>query len=122
VLSDGLGNPLRFKLSAGQRHDLTQAEALMSGQSAQRVIADRSYDANWFIKLLEVQGIEVVIPPRRNRRVQREYDQHWYKERHLVECLIAKLKWYRRVFSRFDQLARNYLSFLCFAAALIWLR
>ena len=121
-MSDGLGNPLTFKLSAGQRHDLSQVNALLEGQAAQRVIADRGYDANWLVEMLEDLGIEVVIPPRRNRKVQRDYDRHWYKERHLVECLINKLKWYRRLFSRFDKLARNFLSFICFAATLIWLR
>lgn len=45
-----------------------------------------------------------------------------YKERHLVECLIGKVKHYRRIFSRFDKLANRYLSFLSFVAALIWLR
>jgi transposase len=63
-----------------------------------------------------------VIPPRANRTQQRDHDQHLYKERHLVECFINKLKWYRRIFTRFDKLARRYLAFVHFAAALIWSR
>lgn len=63
-----------------------------------------------------------VIPPRTNRKEQREYDTHLYQERHVVECFIGKIKHYRRVFSRFDKLASRYLGFLQFAAALIWLR
>ena len=62
------------------------------------------------------------IPPRKNRKAPRAYDRERYKERHLIECLIGKLKQFRHVFSRFDKLACNYLSFLHFAAALIWLR
>ena len=51
-----------------------------------------------------------------------DYDRHLYKERHLVECFINKLKYYRRIFSRFDKLASRYLGFLYFAGALLWLR
>jgi transposase len=67
-------------------------------------------------------GIEVVIPPRANRTEQRGYDKHWYKERHLVECFVNKIKQYRGTFSRFEKLAKRYLGFLSFAATLIWLR
>lgn len=56
------------------------------------------------------------------RTEQHEIDRHMYKERHLVECLIGKVKHYRRIFSRFDKLPNRYLSFLSFVAALIWLR
>lgn len=45
-----------------------------------------------------------------------------YRERHLIECLIGKLKHFRRIFSRFDKLARRYLGFLHLTCALIWLR
>jgi len=64
-------------------------------------------------------GAEAVVPPRSTRKEQRSYDKGLYKERHLVECFIGKLKHYRRCFSRSDKLARNYLSFLYFASALI---
>ena len=55
-----------------------------------------------------------MIPPRRNRVDQRTYDEHLYKERHLVECFINKMKWYRRIFSRFEKLAARYFGFLSF--------
>jgi len=63
-----------------------------------------------------------VIPPKRNRTEVREYDRHLYHERHLIECFIGKIKHYRRVFSRFEKLSKNYLGFLSFVSALIWLR
>jgi len=63
-----------------------------------------------------------VIPPRANRTEARDYDKHLYRERHLVECFINKIKHYRRIFSRFDKLAKRYLGFLSFVGALIWLR
>ena len=85
-------------------------------------MADRAYDAQHIRATVTELGAEPVIPPKRNRKEQCEYDQELYKERHLIECFIGKLKHYRRCFSRFDKLARNYLSFLHFASALIWLR
>ena len=119
---DALGNPLRFILTAGQRHDCIQAEALIDGYSFDRLLADKSYDSDDFLQLIADKEAEAVIPPRASRKEQREYDKHWYKERHLVECFINKIKHYRRIFSRFEKLADRYLGFLSFAGALIWLR
>jgi transposase len=117
-----LGNPLRLILSAGQCHDSLQATALIAGFEPQVLIADKGYDADALIEALAAKNIEAVIPPKKNRLVQRKYDQHLYRERHLIECFINKIKHYRRVFSRFDKLSRNYLGFLSFVSALIWLR
>ena len=119
---DALGNPLRFRLTAGQRHDIPQAEALIAEYDFKRLIADGAYDADDFRQVLADKEAEAVIPPRSNRKQPRAYDQHLYKERHLVECLINKLTQYRRIFSRFDKLAQCYLGFLSLAGALIWLR
>ena len=119
---DALGNPLRFILTGGQCHDSTQAEALIDGYLFERLLADKSYDSDDILQLIGEKEAEAVIPPRANRKEQREYDKHWYKERHLVECFINKIKHYRRIFSRFEKLAKRYLGFLSFAGALIWLR
>lgn len=105
---EGLGNPLRFCITAGQRHDITQAQHLLEGFDFERLIADR--------------GIEAVIPPHQRAQVLREYDRWVYRERHLVECLINKIKHFRRIFSRFDKLDHSYLGFLNFVGVLIWLR
>ena len=122
VAVDGLGNPLRFQLSAGQQHDITCAEALIDGYSSEYVIADTSYDATGCVESITGSGAVPVIPPRANRREPRTYDVQLYKERHLVECFINKIKHYRRVFSRFDKLATRYMGFLSLVAAIIWLR
>ena len=73
------------------------------------------------IDILEL-GMMPVIPPRSNRKEPADYDRHLYRERHLVECFINKIKHYRRIFSRFEKLDTRYLGFLHFTAALIWLR
>lgn len=122
IAVDALGNPLRLFLTAGQCHDSPQAAALIEGYEPQVLIADKGYDSGPLIELVTALGIEAVIPPKKNRLVQREYDRHLYRERHLIECFIGKIKHYRRVFSRFEKLSKNYLGFLSFVSALVWLR
>ncbi len=122
IAVDALGNPLRLILTAGQRHDSPQAAALIEGYEPHALIADKGYDSDALIESVTAKGIEAVIPPKKNRKEQREYDRHLYRERHLVECFIGKIKHYRRVFSRFEKLSKNYLGFLSFVSALIWLR
>jgi transposase len=95
---------------------------LIEGFLADFVIADRSYDADAFLETVAAMGAQAVIPARKNRTQSRDYDGHLYKERHLVECFFNKIKYYRRIFSRFDKLASRYLGFLSLAATLIWLR
>ena len=119
---DALGNPLQFKLTAGQAHDITQAEALLLSDPIKYVIADKGYNADTFVQVIRERGAVPVIPPRSNRKMPREYDAHLYKERHLVECFILLMKHYRRIFSRYDKLAMTYLGFLHFVSTLIWLR
>jgi transposase len=122
LATDALGNAVRFILTGGERNDITQAEALVADLVADHVIADKGYDAEPFVIKLKARNSEVVIPSRRNRKEQRELDTHLYKERHLIENQIGKLKQFRRVFSRFDKLAKNYLSFIYLASTVVWLR
>ena len=117
-----MGNPLHLLLTAGQRHDIGQAAALLDGFECEYLIADKSYDADPFRQTITNLPATAVIPPKANRTEQYDYDDHLYKERHLVECFINKLKHFRRLFSRFDKLASRYLGFLSFTSALIWLR
>lgn len=122
ITVDALGNPLRLRLTAGQRHDSTEAKALLDGFDFERLIADRGYAAQDFIEYLLERGIEAVIPPHQRAKILRAYDEWLYRERHLVECFINKIKHFRRIFSRFEKLDRSYLGFLHFVSALIWLR
>lgn len=87
-----------------------------------RLIADRSCAAQDFVDETVEGGAQAVIPPHPGTLVQRAYDIWLYRERHLVECLINKVKHFQRVFSRFDKLATHYLGYLQFVGALMWLR
>lgn len=122
MATDALGNAVRFILTGGRRNDITQAKSLIENLFPDYVIADKGYDADKFVLLVKSRCAEAVIPSRINRKIQRTIDEHLYKERHLIECQIGKLKHFRRVFSRFDKLAKNYLSFIHFASTMIWLR
>ena len=115
-------NPLRFQFTADLAHDIIQAEALLLSTPIEYVIADKWYDAKAFVQVIRDRGAVPTISPRSNRKMLRDYNVHLYKERHLVECFINKIKHYWRIFSRYDKLTTTYLGFLHFVGALIWLR
>jgi transposase len=119
---DALGNPLKFIITPGQTNDVTQAEALLMGAPGEYVLGDKGYDSKDVRNTIKLAGGEPVIPSRSNAKNPCEYDKDIYKERHVVECYFSKMKYFRRVFSRYDKTARNFLSFLCFVGAIIWLR
>jgi transposase len=70
---------------------------------------------------LQNAGKTAVIPPKANRKIQRDYDRELYKARHLTENFFAKLKLFRAIATRYDKTARNFLAAIHFAATLIWL-
>lgn len=121
VAVDALGNPLGFTLTPGQRSDFTQAEALVSPHNAKAVIGDKGYDSDKFVAFIEAREAEAVIPSRKNRKEQREIDENLYKDRNKVERFINRIKHYRRIATRYDKTARNYLSFVYLASTMIWL-
>jgi transposase len=124
AITDGLGNPLDVILTGGQDSDIGQAEALLqlTPVGAAALLGDKSYDSDAFIKAIQGREMEAVIPSRSNRLAPRDCDWFVYKERHLIECFFGKIKHYRRIFSRFEKRARNYMGFIRFVSALIWLR
>jgi len=120
---DALGNPVRLIPTAGQEADVTHAPDLMAGLIFAALIADKAYDSDDLIKLIvEDFQAEAVIPPRKNRKEQRDYDRHLYKHRNLVERFIGLCKHCRRVATRYDKTARNFLAFWNFASVLVLLR
>lgn len=120
-MCDALGNPVKFLLTPGQTHDITQAQPLLKDLAADHVIADKGYDGDQIIAAIEESGAEAVIPPKTNRKIQRIYDKHLYRERNHIERLFARLKQCRRIATRDDKTARNFLAFLHLAASMILL-
>jgi putative transposase len=117
-----LGNPVRLIGGPGQENDITHAHELIDGFAAAATIADKAYDANHPHDKIVERGNEIVIPPKRNRKVQRSYDVDLYKERNLIERFSNKLKQFRRVATRYDKLLVNFMGFVKLAAIAIWLR
>ena len=122
ALTDALGLPVRFILTGGQAADITQAIPLMQDIRSGVLMADKGYDADALLDWLKDRGISAVIPPKANRKVQRSCDWYLYKERHAVECMFGKLKYYRRIASRFEKMASHFKEMISFAAVLLWLR
>src|ERR1700682_37144 len=123
ALVDALGNPLDFILTPGQAHDLEGADSLRPDMPAEALLADKAFDADErVIEPLLARGKSVVIPPKSNRKVQRDFDKDAYKERHLIENFFCKLKQYRAIATRYDKTARNFLAAIHLAAAIIWLK
>ena len=95
---------------------------LIRGLHAHKVLADRAYDANRFHDAILDQGSEPVIPAKSSRRFQHIHDRAAYKERWGVEAFFGKLKQWRRIATRYDKLAANFLGFVKLASIMLWLK
>ena len=119
---EGQGKQARFRLTGGERHDITEAANLIDGMdNVGAVVADKAFDATSLIDCIEAMNATVVIPPKANRKVLRSYDKHVYKSRNLIERFFARLKQFRRIATRYDKLDVRFEAFISIAAALIWL-
>ena len=118
----GLGCPVRLTLTAGQRGDAPQATHLIEGLAAEVVMADTAYDADHLRQKIAQIGALAVIPNNPSRALKHPLDGHLYAQRHLVECCFSRLKQFRRVATRFEKTARNYLAVVTLAAIVLWLR
>jgi putative transposase len=119
---DALGNPVRLIANPGQRNDIAFAHDLVDGFDAGATLADKGYDADHLCEAIARSGAEVVIPLKRNRKAQRNYDVELYKERDIIERFFNKLKQFRRVATRYDKLLANFMGFVKLAAIAIWLK
>jgi transposase len=120
---DGKGLPLRLGITAGEAHDNRLCSTLLSGLAPQTmVLADRGYDADWVRAFVNEQGAWANIPPKRNRRQPICFSPHLYRARNLIERFFNKIKHCRRIATRYDKLAANYLAFVQLASIRLWLR
>lgn len=119
---NGLGQPVELTVTAGQAADIGQAEALLAGHAPEVVVADRGYDSKALVAVVAARGAEAVIPTQKSRKEQREIDRHVYKERNVVERFWSKVKQYRRVATRYEKKAANFLAFVKVAALMVMLQ
>ena len=113
---------MALSLTGGHVHDITQAERLAAQVEPEALIGDKGYDADGFIRSLEVRAIKPVIPPKSNRKVKRDCDFALYAERNLVERFFNTIKHFRGIATRYEKTARNYLAGLHLVCALAWLK
>ncbi len=119
---DEQGLPVRIMVTAGQAHDLLAAPSLIAGLQCRHVVADRGYDSDGFLAAIRASGAMAHIPTPSRRVIQRTVSRRIYRQRNLVERYFCKLKHFRRVATRFDKLARNYLASVMLASTRLWLR
>lgn len=119
---DENGLPVRLILTAGQAHDLKAAPDLLAGLRCRHVVADRGYDADSLLNLIRATGAKAHIPSTSQRLIHRSVNRRIYRQRNLVERFFNKLKHFRRIATRFDKLARNFLAAVALASARLWTR
>jgi len=120
---DTNGHPVRLALTAGEGHDNRLAGNLLSRlKPGTMLLADRGYDADWIRALAAKRGAWANIPPRSNRNEPICFSPLLYRARNMVERFFNKIKQCRRVATRYDKLAANYLAFIQLASIRLWLR
>ncbi|SEP22648.1 Transposase [Salinihabitans flavidus] len=123
AVTDTIGRPIRFFMTAGQVSDYTRARALVNGlPPADWLLGDRGYDADWFREALVGKGITRCIPGRKSRDKTVKYDKRRYKRRNRIEVMFGRLKDWRRIATRYDRSLKVFLSAIALASTvLFWL-
>ena len=117
---DAFGLPIRAHITHGARADCTQAGKLIEGLSADYLLADRGYDTQNILDQAEQQGMIPVIPPKKNRKHQRDYDKDLYKIRHLVENAFLHLKRWRGIATRYAKNAASFMAAIHIRCIALW--
>jgi transposase len=113
---------VKLVLTAGQESDIGQAERLIEGVPIGVVIGDKGYDSKRLVRAIRSRGAEAVIPSLSSRKEQRAYDRERYKDRNLAERFWSKIKQCRRVATRYEKTARNFLAFVHVASIMVLLK
>jgi transposase len=133
IRAEGLGKPVVFALTAGERHDQVAVPALLEGGAIKRpgrgrprlrprrLAGDKAYSSPTVRAALARRHIGAVIPTRRDQRRRPRFDRAAYRERNRGERLINRLKQYRRIATRYEKRAENYRAMLTIAAIMLWL-
>ena len=113
---------MEIAATGGQEHDINQSTRLLADHQPRYVIADKAYDCDAFIGQIERRGSTAVIPARAGRNVERRLLRREYRQRNQAERLVNRIKHYRRIATRYEKTARNFLAFVYLASTLCWLQ
>jgi transposase len=122
ALVDALGNPVRFILLPGQRHDSIGAEPILQDIEFAALLADRAFDNNALRLNLNERGAQAVIPSKADRKQPIPCDVEMYKWRHLVENFFCTLKQFRRIATRYEKTDESFAAMIYLASTTIALR
>ena len=117
---DAHGMPIRAIITEGTTADCTQACHLIKGFSAEQLLADKGYDSDAIIDQAMRQGMQAVIPPKKNRKQPRSYDKDLYKLRHLIENAFLHLKRWRGIATRYAKNAASFLAAVHVRCIALW--
>ena len=121
AIADDKGRLLSILLSGGEAHDCPPAEPLIRRtKPARKLLADKAYDSAALRQWLQKRGTTPVIPNKSNRKQPFSFDRRSYKQRHRIENAFCRLKDFRRIATRYDRLARNFMASICLVAAIVW--
>ena len=112
--------PVRIIVTKGTRADCAEAIALIDGICAEALLADRGYDTDKIVSYCIENSIQAVIPPKKNRKTQREYDRYLYKLRHLVENCFLKLKRWRGIATRYAKTTSAFVAAVQIRCIALW--
>jgi transposase len=107
-------------ITAGTEADCSYGEKLIEGLDALALLADKGYDTDAIVAAAEAQHMKVVIPPKKNRKVQRDYDKELYRKRHLVENAFCELKRWRGIATRYAKRLSSFLAAVQIRCLAIW--
>jgi transposase len=121
ALADAKGRLLSILLTGAQAHDCPPAQRLIRRtKAARKILGDKAYDSAPLRQWLKDRGTRAVVPNKSSRKLPFSFDKKSYKLRHRIENAFCRLKDFRRIATRYDKLARNFLASICLVAAIVW--
>lgn len=122
-MTDERGLPVKLAITPGQTHDIAVAADLLADiGEGQVLLADKAYDADWLREMLDARGAWANVPPRSNRKDPICFSPWLYRDRNLIERFFNKLKYFRRIATRYDKLGSTFLAMIKLAAIRLRLR
>jgi transposase len=121
AVCDAKGRPCVLLITPGNVNDCKVArQCLETMPPPAKLVGDKGYDSKELRDWLAEQGTTAVIPPRKNRKVQYDYDKAAYRQRNVIERMFGRLKDWRRIATRFDRKGKIFLAAIALAATVIW--
>ena len=118
---DAHGMPVRIIVTDGTTAHCTQADPLIKGVPAENLIADKAYDSNEMIEMTKLSATAAIIPSKKNRKEQRDFDRHLYQQRHLVESAFLKIKQRRGIATRYAKRVSSFIAAAQIRCLALWL-